>query len=78
MALKGSFNYEIGKSISSKNSKNTDEQTAWLRLTPAKRIQETTKLWQLYRALGGKLGPESDPQSPFYSMYFSHLTNPKT
>jgi len=50
----------------SKNIKNADEQTAWLRLTPAKRIQETTKLWQLYRALGGKLGPKPDPQSPFH------------
>ena len=43
-----------------------DEDMAWLSLTPAQRIQQTTKLWQLYLALGGKLDPKPDPQSPFY------------
>lgn len=43
-----------------------DEQNDWLRLSPAKRIQETTKLWQLYLALGGSLDSKPDPQSPFY------------
>ena len=43
-----------------------DENIEWLRLTPANRFKETTKLWQLYIALGGKLDPEPDPQSPFY------------
>ncbi len=43
-----------------------DENIEWLRLTPANRFQETTKLWQFYIALGGKLDPEPDPQSPFY------------
>ena len=44
-----------------------DEDTEWLNLTPAQRISETTKLWKLYIALGGKLDAEPDPQSPFYS-----------
>ena len=42
------------------------EESEWLHLKPAQRIQETTKLWQLYLALGGNLDPEPDPQSPFY------------
>ena len=43
-----------------------DEDTAWLNLTPAQRFSETTRLWKFYIALGGKLDPEPDPQSPFY------------
>ncbi len=43
-----------------------DEDAEWLRLTPAERFSETTKLWKLYIALGGSLDPEPDPQSPFY------------
>ena len=43
-----------------------DETKEWLSLTPAERIKETTKLWQLYLSLGGRLDPEPDPQSPFY------------
>lgn len=43
-----------------------DEADEWLLLTPAKRMLETTKLWQLYLSLGGRLDPEPDPQSPFY------------
>jgi len=43
-----------------------DEPMEWLRLTPSERIAETTKLWQLYRALGGRLDPQPDTQSPFY------------
>ncbi len=42
-----------------------DEDMEWLRLTPAQRMLETTKLWKLYMALGGSLDPEPDPQSPF-------------
>lgn len=42
------------------------EEMEWLKLSPAQRISETTKLWQLYLALGGSLDPEPDPQSPFY------------
>jgi len=42
-----------------------DEKAEWLGLTPAQRIAETTKLWKLYIALGGKFDPEPDPQSPF-------------
>ena len=45
---------------------NVDEDAEWLRLTPAERFSETTKLWKLYIALGGSLEPEPDPQSPFY------------
>jgi len=43
-----------------------DEDMEWMSLTPSQRIKETTKLWQLYLALGGSLDPEPDPQSPFY------------
>ena len=49
-----------------KKNKFLDEETEWLYLTPAQRIRQTSKLWQLYLALGGKLDPEPDPQSPFY------------
>jgi len=43
-----------------------DEAEEWLRMTPAQRLLETTKLWQVYLSLGGRLDPEPDPQSPFY------------
>ncbi len=43
-----------------------DEEMEWLKLTPARRIMETTKMWRLYIALGGSLDPEPDTQSPFY------------
>ncbi len=43
-----------------------DEQDEWLHMTPAQRMLETTKLWQVYLALGGSLDPEPNPQSPFY------------
>ena len=42
------------------------ESEEWLALTGAERLLETTKLWQLYLSLGGRLDPEPDPQSPFY------------
>jgi len=42
-----------------------DEDAEWLKLTPARRMLETTKLWKIYMALGGSLDPEPDPQSPF-------------
>jgi len=44
-----------------------DEDMEWLSFTPARRIVETTKLWEFYIALGGSLDPEPDPQSPFYA-----------
>ena len=43
-----------------------DEAEEWLSFSPAQRMIETTKLWQLYLSLGGRLDPEPDPQSPFY------------
>ena len=43
-----------------------DEAQEWLSLTPSERLLETTKLWQLYLSLGGRLDPEPDSQSPFY------------
>jgi hypothetical protein len=49
-----------------KKNKFLDEETEWLYLSPAQRIRQTSKLWQLYFALGGKLDPEPDTQSPFY------------
>lgn len=52
-----------------------DEETEWLSLTPAQRILETTKLWELYIALGGSLDPEPDTQSPFYVKQTRIFTN---
>ena len=49
-----------------KEKKFIDEGMEWLKLTPAQRMTETTKLWKLYLAFGGSLDPEPDPQSPFY------------
>ena len=43
-----------------------DEDIEWLRLTPSQRLEQTSKLWQFYIALGGRLDPEPNPQSPFY------------
>jgi len=54
------------KFIPKRNSEFMDEEKEWIKLTPSQRILETTKLWQLYLALGGSLDPEPDPQSPFY------------
>ena len=54
------------KSIQQESFKFRDEEMEWLNLTPAQRILETTKLWTFYIALGGRLDPEPDPQSPFY------------
>jgi hypothetical protein len=47
------------------NTVPEDEAEEWLHLTPAQRLSETTKLWQVYLSLGGRLDPEPDPQSPF-------------
>jgi hypothetical protein len=43
-----------------------DEWAEWYVLTPAQRLEESSKLWQTYLELGGSLDPEPDPQSPFY------------
>jgi hypothetical protein len=39
---------------------------AWVRLTPAQRLEHSARLLKIYLALGGTLDPEPDPQSPFY------------
>jgi hypothetical protein len=52
--------------ISKRGLELIDEDMEWISLTPAQRIKETTKLWQIYFTLGGSLDPEPDPQSPFY------------
>jgi len=51
---------------STKSSEFLSEEMEWLYLTPAQRMHETTKLWQLFIAMRGNLDPEPDPQSPFY------------
>ena len=56
----------IMKDREKKNFIAEDEPEEWLLFTPAERLLETTKLWQLYLSLGGRLDPEPDPQSPFY------------
>lgn len=43
-----------------------DEWIEWFHLTPAERLAETGKLWQIFLTLGGNLDPEPDTQSPFY------------
>ena len=52
--------------ISGKSEPFADEDREWLKLSPRRRILETTKLWRLYLSLGGSLDPEPDSQSPFY------------
>lgn len=48
------------------NKKFYTEDEEWLKLTPAQRLKESGKLWELYISLGGNLDPEPDTQSPFY------------
>ena len=43
-----------------------EEWAEWYRMTPQARFAESMKLWETYRALGGSLEPEPDPQSPFF------------
>jgi hypothetical protein len=42
----------------------------WQRLTPQQRWNESMKLWEIYLAMGGALGPDYDPQSPFNEDYY--------
>jgi hypothetical protein len=42
------------------------EWAAWYRMTPQERWAESSKLWEVYLALGGSLDPEPDSQSPFF------------
>ncbi len=42
------------------------EWAEWYRMTPAERWAESEKFWHTYLALGGRLHPEPDTQSPFY------------
>jgi hypothetical protein len=35
-----------------------DEWAEWYVLTPAQRLEESSKLWQTYLELGGSLDPE--------------------
>ena len=42
------------------------EEMSWLRLSPGQRLLESAKMWGFYLAMGGKLEPEPDTQSPFY------------
>ena len=34
-----------------------DEDREWLHLKPAERLLETTKLWTIYKLMGGNLDP---------------------
>ena len=56
----------ISNGVKFRKNEFIDEDIAWLRLTPSQRLYQTSKLWQFYIALGGKLDPEPNPQSPFY------------
>ena len=55
----------MSKCIRQKKSGFFDEDEEWLRLKPVERLLETTKLWAIYRLMGGDLDPEPDTQSPF-------------
>ena len=43
-----------------------DEWAEWYAMTPAERLEESSKLWRTYLELGGSLDAEPDPQSPFH------------
>jgi hypothetical protein len=43
-----------------------DEWAEWYAMTPAERLEASSKLWQTYLQLGGSLDPEPDSQSPFF------------
>ena len=42
------------------------EWLEWYALTPQQRWAESEKLWVHYMAIGGRLDPEPDTQSPFF------------
>ena len=44
-----------------------DEWAEWYAMTPAQRLEASSRLWETYLQLGGSLDPEPDSQSPFYS-----------
>jgi hypothetical protein len=44
----------------------TEERLEWYRMTPARRWAESQQLWDTYLAMGGRLDPEPDLQSPFH------------
>jgi hypothetical protein len=49
-----------------------EEWAEWYRLTPFERIEESSRLWETYLALGGSFDPEPDSQSPFYDPHERH------
>lgn len=42
-----------------------EEAFEWMRMTPQERIEESGRMWEMYRSLGGSLDPQPDSQSPF-------------
>ena len=42
------------------------EWAEWYMMTPQERWRETSRLWEMYLALGGSLDPQPDTQSPFF------------
>lgn len=42
------------------------EWAEWYSMTRAQRWEASMRLWSTYLALGGRLDPEPDPQSPFF------------
>ncbi|MDX2150672.1 MAG: hypothetical protein SFV54_08050 [Bryobacteraceae bacterium] len=43
------------------------EWAEWYFLTPEERWRESSRLWEMYLAMGGTLEPEPDTQSPFFN-----------
>lgn len=45
---------------------NGDVETLeWYRMSPSERFAESQKLWTTFVALGGRIEPQPDSQSPF-------------
>ena len=45
---------------------------AWMKLSPAERLSESAKLWDIYKLYGGTFEPDPDPQSPFFDPEVSY------
>ncbi len=43
-----------------------EEWAEWYAMTPEQRWRAQDAMWDTYLMLGGSLGPEPDPQSPFF------------
>jgi hypothetical protein len=42
------------------------EVLEWYRMTPEQRLEESSKLWDVFKLWGGRYDPGPDTQSPFH------------